>query len=65
MNPDEVSCIRAVGHLPGHPLEDGQLVDVWKGMPYALVIDKSRGERLLVDKDTGESKVFTAFIPAK
>ena len=65
MHAPEVAYIRAMGHLPGHPLEDGQFVDVRRGMPYALVIDKSRGESLIVNKKTGEAKVIQAFMPAK
>ena len=42
----EVSYIRATGHLPGHPIEEGEFVDIREGLPFALVIDKARRERL-------------------
>ena len=43
--PEDVAYIRAMGHIPGHPLEDGQFIEVRKGLPSALVIDKIRAER--------------------
>ena len=65
VKPEEVKDIRAMGHLPGPPLEEGKFVDIRKGVPYAFIVDKSRGERPAVDKKTGEAKVLQAFIPAK
>ena len=53
------------GGLPGHPLEGGEFVDIKRGLPFAFIVDKSRGERLAVNKETGKAKVLPAFISAR